>query len=202
MPKINLEKAINLDEVLKFATEKHKEQKRDDGEPYIVHPIRVAKIVDEYKAKFSQNREVLIASALLHDTLEDTYTSYRELQEKFGKEVASIVEELTTAPCVPKMIGKGLYLAEKMQMMTNYALIIKFADRYDNLCDLNNSSASKREKTINDTIFIIDYLQKHRNLTDAQEEIQNLIKQKINELTGKEIYNFSPKKEIQNSNVK
>lgn len=194
MPKIILKKPIDLADVLKFATEKHKGQLRDSGEPYINHPIRVSKIVDEFKGKTSQNREILLAAALLHDTLEDTYTSYRELKEHYGEIVASVVEELTTAPGVPKMIGKGLYLAEKMQMMTSYALVIKLADRYDNICDLLHTSADKRERTINDTIFIIDYLEKHRNLTDAQNGIEQKIKLKINELTGKEIYSVKPLK--------
>ena len=72
MSKIKLDKEINLDEVLRFAKEKHKGQKRDDGQEYITHPIRVAKIIYDYKAKYSSNKEVLIAAALLHDTLEDT----------------------------------------------------------------------------------------------------------------------------------
>ena len=185
MPKIELEKPIDLDEVLKFATEKHKGQKRDDGKDYIVHPIRVAKLVDEYKAKYSQNREVIVAAALLHDTLEDTYTSYRELKEKFGEVVASIVQELTTAKYGSKMIGKGLYLAEKMQMMTNYALTIKLADRYDNLCDLDKCSEDKIKRTINDTEYILDYLEKHRNLTKSQQIFTKLIKNRLEELEQK-----------------
>lgn len=185
MPKIELEKPIDLDEVLKFATEKHKGQKRDDGKDYIVHPIRVAKLVDEYKAKYSQNREVIVAAALLHDTLEDTYTSYRELKEKFGEVVASIVQEITTAKYGSKMIGKGLYLAEKMQMMTNYALTIKLADRYDNLCDLESCSEDKIKRTINDTEYILDYLEKHRNLTKSQQIFTKLIKNRLEELEQK-----------------
>ena len=189
MPKIELEKPIDLDEVLKFATEKHKGQKRDDGKDYIVHPIRVAKLVDEYKAKYSQNREVIVAAALLHDTLEDTYTSYRELKEKFGEVVASIVQELTTAKYGSKMIGKGLYLAEKMQMMTNYALTIKLADRYDNLCDLDKCSENKIKRTINDTEYILDYLEKRRNFTKSQQIFIKLIKSKLEELEQKQVKN-------------
>ena len=106
MPKIELDREIDLEEVLRFATEKHKGQKRDDGRDYITHPIRVAKIVEKFKAGKSVNKNVLIAGALLHDTLEDTYTSYKELVDKFGDVVASLVLELTNADYCCKFIGK------------------------------------------------------------------------------------------------
>lgn len=186
MPKIKLEKKIDLEEVLRFATEKHKGQKRDNGVDYIIHPIRVAELVDKYKGKESQNREILLAAALLHDTLEDTYTSYRELEENFGEIVASIVQELTTAKYGSKMIGKGLYLAEKMQMMTNYALTIKLADRYDNLCDLSNCTEEKQKRTINDTKYILDYLEKRRTFTKSQQTLTSLIKEKLEEFDKNE----------------
>lgn len=179
MAKIQLEKPIDLEEVLRFATKKHKGQKRDNGDDYIVHPIRVAKIVDEFKAKNSKNREILIAAALLHDTLEDTYTSYRELEETFGQEVASFVQELTSAKYCSKLISKKLYLAEKMQMMTSYALTIKLADRYDNVRDLRGTSKEKQKRTIEDTRFILEYLAKRRTLTDSQRKLSAAIKKEL-----------------------
>ena len=182
MPKIKLEIDFDLDEVLKFATEKHKGQKRESGVDYIVHPMRVAKLVDEYKAKNSLNRKILIASAILHDTLEDTYTSFRELKEKFGETVASIVLELTTSPYGSKVIGKGLYLAEKMQYMTNYALTIKLADRLDNIRDLSACSEEKQKRTIKDTEYILDYLEKRRTLTKPQKALKDEIRKELDVL--------------------
>lgn len=187
MPKIELTKPINLNEVLQFATQKHMGQKRDDGRDYIIHPMRVAKIVDKYKGQYSSNREILLAAALLHDTLEDTDTSYKELREKFGEVVASLVVELTTAKYSCQYIGKAQYLAEKMQMMTNYALTIKLADRLDNVSDLANTSEQKKQRTINDTYYILSYLEKHRTYTSAQNQIANEIKKKLKELTGENI---------------
>jgi GTP pyrophosphokinase len=172
-----------LKEVLRFATEKHKGQKRDDGQDYIVHPIRVAKLVDKYKGQYSSNREILLAAALLHDTLEDTDTSYKELRDKFGEYVASLVLELTTAKYACKFIGKAQYLAEKMQIMTNYALTIKLADRLDNLCDLDNTSQDKKQRTIDDTYYILSYIEKHRTYTDSQTQLANLIKEQLKKLT-------------------
>lgn len=191
MPKIQLEKPIDLKEVLRFATEKHKGQKRDDGKDYIVHPIRVAEIVDEYKAKNSSNREVLLAASLLHDTLEDTYTSYREICDNFGEAVASIVLELTTAKYGSRMIGKGLYLAEKMQYMTNYALTIKLADRLDNLRDMVGCKPEKQARTKKDTYFILEYLEKRRTFTKTQTKLVEAIKQQLELYNSK---NNEPKK--------
>lgn len=183
MGKIVLKKPIDLNEATQFATEKHLGQKRDDGTDYIAHPLRVAKIIEEIK-KDSQNRDILVCASSLHDTLEDTYTSYKELEEKFGREVASIVVELTTAPFVPKMIGKARYLAEKMERMSEYALLIKLADRYDNLCDLVHSEKQKRERTINDTLYILDYLSKRRTYTKSQQKVVDLILKQIEILKG------------------
>ena len=181
MPKIQLDKEIDINKVLEFATKKHQGQKRDDGSEYIEHPIRVAKIVEKYKPN-SLNKNILIAGALLHDTLEDTYTSYKELVDNFGEVVASLVVELTTAKYGCKMIGKAIYLAEKMQYMTNYALYIKLADRLDNISDLKGCSENKKAKMIADTKYFLEYLDKKRNLTKSQMEIKNEIQTKLNSL--------------------
>ncbi|KAL0487569.1 guanosine-3',5'-bis(diphosphate) 3'-pyrophosphohydrolase [Acrasis kona] len=74
-----------------FAKEKHKGQTRSDGTPYINHPSRVANTVKE----FTDNEEV-IAAGYLHDTLEDTETTYEEIENEFTPLVAKIVKELTS----------------------------------------------------------------------------------------------------------
>ena len=185
MPKIQLKKPIDINQVYLFAKSKHEGQKRDNGADYITHPVNVAKIIKEVKGD-SKNIDVLVAAALLHDTLEDTYTSYRELEENFGKEIASIVMELTTAPVVPKMIGKAKYLATKMENMTNYALLIKFADRYNNLCDLNGTTQEKRQRTISDTEYILNYLSSRRTYTTSQQKLVDLIQKQIKKLKNED----------------
>lgn len=185
MPKIQLKKPIDINQVYLFAKAKHEGQKRDNGSDYITHPVNVAKIIKEVKGD-SKNIDILVAAALLHDTLEDTYTSYRELEENFGKEIASIVMELTTAPFVPKMIGKAKYLATKMENMTNYALLIKFADRYNNLCDLNGTTQEKRQRTISDTEYILNYLSSRRTYTTSQQKLVDLIQKQIKKLKNED----------------
>lgn len=162
-----------------FAREKHKGQKRDNGDEYIVHPIRVAKIVITFKD--THDIDVLIASSLLHDTLEDTYTSYKELVDNFGEVIASIVEELTTAGYVPKLEGKEMYLSKKMQNMTNYALVIKLADRLDNVSDLNTTTEEKKNRVIAQTQYIVNYLKINRELTPTQQKLIKEIEKKLEE---------------------
>lgn len=167
------ETSEKVKKALAFATEKHKGQKRDDGQDYIIHPIRVAKIVERYKK--SENLENILCAALLHDTLEDTYTSPKEIEDEFGKMVSSMVIELTTAQSVPKLIGKDVYLANKMLNMTSYAFIIKLADRLDNIKDLGGVSLEKKKRYIKETYSIMKILQIKQNISKAQQDLMNEI---------------------------
>lgn len=173
---------------IKFADKKHKGIMRDDGTPYIYHPLRVARFVQEYKV--SKNAAMLFMAAVLHDTIEDTYTSYRELCDKFGEETASIVMELSTAKFAPLWIGKGgkaEYLSKKMENMTNYALLIKLCDRLDNVCTLMGCSEKKINKTISDTYIMLDYIKKVRELTASQKRVIEEIEKKLAEYNVAEV---------------
>ena len=180
---MDINEEINIDEVLEFARERHKGQLRSDGQEYITHPIRVSELVSKYKP--SQNANIIKAGALLHDVLEDTYTSYRELQDRFGEVVASLVMEVTSSTFMPKLVGKQIYLAHKMQYMSSYALIIKLADRLDNISDLNGLKEEKIRKTFFDTIYMINFIETKRILTDAQTELVAAIRLKLSEINSK-----------------
>lgn len=174
---IDINEQINIDEVLKFAIERHKGQLRSDGQEYITHPMRVCELVSKYKP--STNANILKAGALLHDVLEDTYTSYRELKDRFGEVVASLVMEVTSSTFMPKLVGKQIYLAHKMQYMSSYALIIKLADRLDNISDLQGLKLEKIKKTFFDTIYMINYIESKRILTDAQSNLISAIRERL-----------------------
>ncbi len=170
----------------KFADKKHKGAKRDDGTPYIYHPMRVAEYVRKFKR--SRNKTKLYIAALLHDTLEDTDTSYTELVENFGETSAAIVMELSTANFDEMWIDrsqKADYLSKKMSFMTNYALTIKLCDRLDNIITLGGCSKGKLERTLNDTRYIIDFVSAACELSGTQkrivEEIENEMKKYIKE---------------------
>lgn len=184
---MDINEEVNIDEVLAFAKERHKGQLRADGQEYITHPIRVSELVAKYKP--SKNINVIIAGALLHDVLEDTYTSYRELLDRFGEVIASLVMEVTSSTFMPKLIGKQIYLAHKMQYMSSYALIIKLADRLDNISDLRGLKEEKIRKTFFDTIYMINFIETKRILTDPQSNLIDAIRIKLTEINN--IYHFS-----------
>ena len=76
-----------LSKAYDFAVKVHKDQKRQSGDPYVIHPVAVANILTELKLD-----SATIATGLLHDTIEDTYATYKTIEEQFGKEVADLVD--------------------------------------------------------------------------------------------------------------
>lgn len=164
---------VNLtNKALEFATLKHKGKYRKgkNPTPYITHPINVAKIILRYKGN-SQNIDTFVAAAYLHDTIEDTDTTYDDLVKNFGYEIAFLVYELTSDKDLQNAIGKAKYLAIKMKNMSNDALDIKLCDRLDNISDLNKVDIEFRDKYINETLYIFNYLIKNRKLTNLQLDI-------------------------------
>ena len=141
---------------IQFATYMHKEQDRKDGTPYIKHPLNVLNNVKYFKK--SHKMDVLLSSAALHDTIEDTEATYIDINSQFGEQVASIVMELTTDEDVKDLLGKERYLELKMQHMTSWALVIKLCDRLDNVSDLLNCDERFRHKYVSETVGILEYL--------------------------------------------
>lgn len=152
-------------EALNYASMMHDGQYRKDGTDYINHPIRVANYVSEFKS--SSNMDVLLASAYLHDTLEDTKATYYDIVNKFGPQIAGLVLELTTDEDIKKYLGKTKYLEIKMKNMSSWALLIKLCDRLDNVSDLMTSSESFRNRYARETVDILNYLLSNRKLSDT-----------------------------------
>lgn len=158
-----------------YATDKHGSQTRRDGTPYITHPERVAGHVRRVKGD-SKSIEDIESAAWLHDTLEDTDTSYDEIKELYGADVADMVQELTSDKDEIKRVGKTTYLQQKLHGMSSYALIVKLADRLDNVSDL--MTADNPEWALNyaqQTQDILEYLIDHRDLTKSQLSLVNEI---------------------------
>ena len=141
---------------IQFASEKHKGQiRRCSGLPYITHPIVVMELVQKYK-KNSKHIEELKCAALLHDTLEDTNTSYQEIERNFTPLIASLVMELTSDKVVIKEIGKNEYLKQKMIKMSKYSFTLKLLDRLSNIMD------QPTEKYILHTLNLTQYIKDNR----------------------------------------
>ena len=151
-----------IQEALQFATEKHKGQIRKfDKKNYVEHPKSVAKIIKENKESKKINE--LVAAAILHDTLEDTNTTEQELRNYFGELVTSLVKELATEEKEKEKLGKKEYLAKKMTDMSSWGLVIKLADRLDNVSDLNTSPKEFKKKYAEETEFILEEINGRRN---------------------------------------
>ncbi|KAL3884585.1 hypothetical protein ACJMK2_024717 [Sinanodonta woodiana] len=121
-----------------FAAIKHKHQRRKDTDqtPYINHPIGVAFILTEEAKVYDLS---VIQAALLHDTVEDTDTTFKEIEEQFGKEVMGLVKEVTDDKTLPKHQRKYLQIVNAPHA-TNKAKLVKLADKLHNLRDLNRQT--------------------------------------------------------------
>lgn len=172
----------DLRQALQFATDAHKGQTRSGGEPYIGHPVRVAQTIEQYKK--SHNIDALIAAAYLHDTIEDTDTTHEALHDLFGGLVASLVLELTSDKEKIAKMGKSNYLAQKMAHdLSSYALVIKLADRLDNVQDIATAkSPAWRARYKAETEHILDYIEKHRVLSGTHQKLVGMIRNKLNEI--------------------
>ncbi len=116
-----------------FAAQKHAGQRRKNKtqDPYINHPIEVMNLLA--KAKVTDVRALM--AAVLHDTVEDTGTSLQEIEKEFGKEVASIVMEVTDDKSLTKLERKKLQI-EHAKTISYGARLVKIADKISNLSNL------------------------------------------------------------------
>jgi GTP diphosphokinase / guanosine-3',5'-bis(diphosphate) 3'-diphosphatase len=122
---------------LAFAAHKHKSQRRKDAvaSPYINHPIALAGILCD---EGDVDDPVALAAALLHDTIEDTETSYEELRGHFGDEIAEVVAEVTDTKWLKKRSRKRLQIS-KAANASKAAKLVKLADKIANLRDIISS---------------------------------------------------------------
>ena len=117
-----------------FAAHKHRDQRRKDKDasPYINHPIALAKVLwQEGGVRDAQ----VIAAALLHDTLEDTETTWQELRGDFGEEIADVVLEVTDTKWIRKEVRKRLQVARAARS-SDKAKLVKLADKICNVRDI------------------------------------------------------------------
>ena len=136
----------SLSKAYKFALDAHKNQKRDAGEPYIVHPVAVADILTDLKLDTAT-----ITTGLLHDTIEDTKATYQTVEKEFGKEVADLVDGVTK---ISELEGKAYEnskaeIFRKLILATSKdirVLLVKLADRLHNMRTI--SSAKNSEKRL------------------------------------------------------
>jgi (p)ppGpp synthase/HD superfamily hydrolase len=116
-----------------FAARKHEHAHRDDGQtPYFSHPTRVAMAVS---ALFGCQDDEALAAAYLHDVIENTDTSFDDLQEEFGERIAGLVSALTKTTLLPGKEAEREYL-ERLSKADWRARLVKLADQLDNYTDV------------------------------------------------------------------
>ncbi|EDM44773.1 GTP diphosphokinase (guanosine 3',5'-polyphosphate synthase) [unidentified eubacterium SCB49] len=157
------------------AVDAHKEQRRKSGEAYIFHPIAVAKIVASEIGLDATS----IASALLHDVVEDTSYTLADLEQLFGETVARIVDGLTKIDKMP-YDGDVSMQAEnfrKMLLTLNddiRVIIIKIADRLHNMQTMDSMPAYKQVKIASETLYIYAPLAHRIGLYNIKTQLEDL----------------------------
>lgn len=164
-----------------FATKAHGNQKRASGDPYYSHPIEVAGILAGLKLDTAT-----IATALLHDTLEDTLTTYAVLEDLFGGEIATLVEGVTK-------LSEISYTSEQSKQAENFrklllamsddirVLLVKLADRLHNMRTLHFIKAPERRKRIaQETMEIYAPLAGRIGMQEVRDELQDLAFEELN----------------------
>lgn len=116
-----------------YASRKHEREHRDDDRtPYFSHPARVAMAVSTV---FGCQDEAALAAAYLHDVIENSDTSFDDIEEEFGAEVAGLVAALTKTTLLPSKQSQRDYL-ERLSKADWRARLVKLADEYDNYTDV------------------------------------------------------------------
>lgn len=164
-----------IDKAFKFACEAHKGVRRRSGEPYILHPITVARIVSQEIGLGSTS----ICAALLHDVVEDTEYTTEDIEAMFGKKIAQIVDGLTK-------ISGGIFGAHASAQAENFrkllltmsddirVVLIKMADRLHNMRTLQSMPPAKQYKIAGETLYIYAPLAHRLGLFAIKTELEDL----------------------------
>jgi GTP pyrophosphokinase/guanosine-3',5'-bis(diphosphate) 3'-pyrophosphohydrolase len=164
-----------LTKAFNFALDAHKHQKRDAGEPYIIHPVAVADILTELKLD-----SATITTGLLHDTIEDTKATYDSVKEEFGQEVADLVEGVTKISVLEEKAVENskaenlrkLILATSKDIRI---LLVKLADRLHNMRTLNSvKDESKKIRKAKETMEIYAPLADRMGMNRIRDELEDL----------------------------
>jgi len=157
-----------------IALDAHKDQRRKTGEPYIYHPIEVAKIVANEIGLGATS----IACALLHDVIEDSEYTYEDINKIFGKKIADIVNGLTKISVMNHQnisIQSENYRKLLLTLSEDFRVIlIKIADRLHNMRTLDSMTPDKQKKIASETVYIYAPLAHRLGFYNIKSELEDL----------------------------
>ena len=171
MPSIDMEL---INQAVEYAREKHKDQKRKDGSPYIIHPLAVAEIVIEMGLDLDA-----VLGALLHDCIEDTDASHDDIAKKFGNTTAELVEGVTK-------LTRANFSSSEEQQMENLrkmfmamskdirVVLIKIADRLHNMRTMQYQSPAKQISKCRETMDIYAPLAHRLGMQKMKWELEDI----------------------------
>jgi guanosine-3',5'-bis(diphosphate) 3'-pyrophosphohydrolase len=159
---------------IEFSRVAHQGQMRQSGDPYITHPIAVARIL----APLHIDAQAIIA-ALLHDVVEDTDTTTEQVAEKFGKPVAELVDGLSKLDLIQFETREDAQAENFRKMLLAMArdvrvILIKLADRLHNMRTLDSMALDKRERIARETMEIYAPIANRLGLHDLHHELEDL----------------------------
>lgn len=157
-----------------FASEKHKNQVRKSGDPYIVHLLGVARILSELNTG-----PTTIIAGLLHDTIEDTDTTEEEITEKFGKEVCYLIQGVTKVTRLSDYHNVDFEAESHRKIFIAMAkdirvIIIKLADRLHNMRTLQFQPPEKQKKIAKETRDVYAPIAHRLGLSQVKTELEDL----------------------------
>ena len=170
-----------LSKAYDFALKAHEKQKRDEGSPYIIHPVAVANILTELKLD-----SATIATGLLHDTIEDTHATYKTIEKEFGKEVADLVDGVTKISVFENQAASNskaenfrkLILATSKDIRV---LLVKLADRLHNMRTIQFvSNKDKQIRKAKETMEIYAPLADRMGMNRIKDELEDLCFEVLN----------------------
>ncbi len=165
-----------IDKAFRIANEAHWNMRRKSGEPYIIHPISVAKIVNQEIGLGAKS----IAVALLHDVVEDTEYSLEDIDREFGPKISSLIDGLTKISGTYNKENSSSLQAENFRKMLLTlsddlrVILIKIADRLHNMRTLDSMPEHKKMKIAGETIFLYAPLAHRLGLYAIKSELEDL----------------------------
>jgi GTP diphosphokinase / guanosine-3',5'-bis(diphosphate) 3'-diphosphatase len=165
-----------IDKAFRIANEAHWNMRRKSGEPYIIHPISVARIVNQEIGLGAKS----ITAALLHDVVEDTEYSLDSVEREFGPKIASLIDGLTKISGTYNNESTSSLQAENFRKMLLTlsddlrVILIKIADRLHNMRTLDSMPEHKKMKVAGETIFLYAPLANRLGLFAIKSELEDL----------------------------